>query len=154
MHVITWHYARLIQGNSNARKPFHEIIKKRERSTVSWERSEVSNWTSILRYNTCKFHKTFYKAASSFDHGILIYFHCCFLLSATDDLDDTDLLSLLLEEEPPAPDTANTFGKFTLVVNVTWPVCPPLNRESRYSKKTWRRLKNAMLHETIRNDNF
>ena len=79
----------------------------------------MSNLTSILRYNTCKFHKTFYKAASSFDHGILIYFHCCFLLSATDDLDDTDLLSLLLEEEPPAPDTANTFGKFTLVVNVT-----------------------------------
>ena len=42
-----------------------------------------------------------------------------------------DLLSLLLEEEPSAPDTANTFGKFNLVINVTQPVCPPLNTESR-----------------------
>ena len=66
----------------------------------------------------------------------LIYFHCCSLWSATDDLGDIDLLSLLLEEEPSAPDTANTFGKFNLVINVTQPVCPPLNRESRYSKKT------------------
>ncbi|KAM7433988.1 hypothetical protein ABFA07_015872 [Porites harrisoni] len=28
-----------------------------------------------------------------------------------DDLDDIDLASLLLEEEPPAPDAANTFGR-------------------------------------------